>query len=144
MGAEDISIGVPITGLMSGSGAFRPAASPAASAVAATPLATTFSHVSRIGRIFRLANRWHTRLGYGAVAGALCLLLRHMGSYEESVCFAVMLANAAMPLLYRLQGEIYARRELKRKTEEGAAKPGRKTAKRLVSGDSPREGTLCP
>jgi len=69
-----------------------------------------------------MPNRWYTRLGYGAAAGALCLLLRHLGSYEESVCFAVLLANAVVPLLYRLQTEIDARREHRRKREGAPAR----------------------
>jgi len=65
-----------------------------------------------------LPRRWFTRLGYGAVAGALCILLRRLGSYEENVCFAILLANAAMPLLYRLQAEIHHQKEFREKTEE--------------------------
>lgn len=31
---------------------------------------------------------------YGALGGLLCMLMRHLGAYEEPVCFAVLLANA--------------------------------------------------
>jgi Na+-translocating ferredoxin:NAD+ oxidoreductase RnfD subunit len=45
-------------------------------------------------------------MGYGAMAGVLAMLLRYLGSYEESVCFALLLANAAMPLLIRAKNEL--------------------------------------
>jgi len=54
-----------------------------------------------------LPGRWFTRFGLGAFAGALCILLRYIGSFEESVCFAILLADAAMPLFYRIQSEIH-------------------------------------
>ncbi|MDR3314351.1 MAG: RnfABCDGE type electron transport complex subunit D [Oscillospiraceae bacterium] len=53
-----------------------------------------------------LPRRWFTRAGYGAMAGVLAMLLRYLGSYEESACFALLLANAAMPLLIRAKNEI--------------------------------------
>ena len=68
-----------------------------------------------------LPTRWFTRLGLGMVAGGLCMLLRHIGSSEESVCFAVLLADAAMPLLYRAQAEIHHQKEFRQapQAEEG-------------------------
>ena len=38
------------------------------------------------------------RLLYGALTGTLCMLLRCFGVFEEGVCFAVLLSNAAWPL----------------------------------------------
>ena len=35
---------------------------------------------------------------YGAVCGILCMGMRYMGAYEETVCFAVLLANAMRPV----------------------------------------------
>ena len=39
------------------------------------------------------------RLIYGMAAGALCMLLRYFGAYEEGACFAVLLMNAAWPMV---------------------------------------------
>lgn len=39
------------------------------------------------------------RFLYGVLGGALTMLLRHVGAYEEGVCFAVLLMNALAPLL---------------------------------------------
>lgn len=36
---------------------------------------------------------------YGAFTGILCMVMRHLGAYEEPVCFAVLLGNAASPML---------------------------------------------
>lgn len=52
-----------------------------------------------------LPRRWYTRAAYGAAAAALTMLLRGLGSYEENVCFALLLANAAMPLMIRIKLE---------------------------------------
>ncbi len=41
------------------------------------------------------------RFVYGLLGGGLAMLLRHVGAYEEGVCFAVLLSNAAAPLLDR-------------------------------------------
>ncbi len=38
-------------------------------------------------------------LGYGVLGGVLCMLMRYFGAYEEGVCFAVLLANAAWPVV---------------------------------------------
>ena len=35
---------------------------------------------------------------YGAVCGIICISMRHMGAYEETVCFAVLLTNALRPI----------------------------------------------
>lgn len=39
------------------------------------------------------------RLAYGFFAGIVCMLFRRFGIYEEGVCFAILLANAAWPVL---------------------------------------------
>lgn len=44
---------------------------------------------------------WLSRVFYGVLAGILVMLFRHMGRFEEGVCFAVLLANAAAPILDR-------------------------------------------
>ena len=64
-----------------------------------------------------MPQRWFTRLGFGALAGALCVMLRQLGSFEESVCFAVLLADAFMPLLYRLNAEIRNQKEFRERVE---------------------------
>ncbi|MDR1927776.1 MAG: RnfABCDGE type electron transport complex subunit D, partial [Oscillospiraceae bacterium] len=61
----------------------------------------------------QLPRRWYTRLGYGVLAGVFCVLLRHLGSYEENVCFAILLANATTPLLIRIQDEIHHLRSIR-------------------------------
>ena len=38
------------------------------------------------------------RIICGAVCGAFCIGMRYMGAYEETVCFAVLLANAMRPI----------------------------------------------
>ncbi|MDR1464555.1 MAG: RnfABCDGE type electron transport complex subunit D [Oscillospiraceae bacterium] len=38
---------------------------------------------------------------YGLMAGGLCMLLRRLGSYQDNTCFAILLANGALPLLRR-------------------------------------------
>ena len=53
-----------------------------------------------------MPRRWYMRLAWGAMAAALCMLLRNIGIFEEGVCFAVLLADAFIPLFYRLQTEL--------------------------------------
>ncbi len=43
--------------------------------------------------------RYSTRILYGAVCGFFCMLMRSFGTYEETVCFAVLLANAFSPII---------------------------------------------
>ena len=38
------------------------------------------------------------KIVYGAVCGVICMAMRHMGAYEETVCFAVLLTNALRPI----------------------------------------------
>ncbi|MBE6772045.1 MAG: hypothetical protein E7547_07880 [Ruminococcaceae bacterium] len=40
-----------------------------------------------------------TRFVYGAVGGVFCMLMRTVGTYEETVCFAVLLANGFSPVI---------------------------------------------
>lgn len=49
------------------------------------------------------------RFVYGLLGGALLLLMRHMGHYQEPLCFAVLLSNGAAPLLDRLALRIRTR-----------------------------------
>lgn len=35
---------------------------------------------------------------YGAICGVICMIMRSLGVYEETVCFAVLLANGIKPL----------------------------------------------
>ena len=64
-----------------------------------------------------MPQRWFTRLGFGAFAGLLAVMLRQLGSFEETVCFAVLLADAFMPLLYRVQSEIRHQKEFRERVE---------------------------
>ena len=36
---------------------------------------------------------------YGAFTGIVCMTMRHLGAFEEPICFAVLIANAFSPLL---------------------------------------------
>lgn len=65
-----------------------------------------------------LPSRWHTRLAFGALAGGLTILLRRLGTFEENVVFAVLLANAALPVIYRLQDELLQQKIFRRKHAE--------------------------
>lgn len=40
-----------------------------------------------------------SRVIYGAVCGALCMAMRYNGTYEETVCFAVLLTNGFSPVI---------------------------------------------
>ena len=39
------------------------------------------------------------RVVYGAVCGLFCMIMRLVGTYEETVCFAVLLANGFSPII---------------------------------------------
>ena len=39
------------------------------------------------------------RVIYGAICGILCMIMRRMGTFEEPVCFAILLANGFRPVL---------------------------------------------
>lgn len=41
------------------------------------------------------------RLLYGILTGILCMVMRYFGAFEEGVCFAVLLSNAAWPFAER-------------------------------------------
>lgn len=58
------------------------------------------------------------RLIYGMSAGAICMLLRYFGAYEEGACFAVLLMNAAWPMA---DGLMQGHRDKKRKALEDVA-----------------------
>ena len=44
---------------------------------------------------------WLSRIVYGVLAGILVMTLRHVGRFEEGVCFAILLVNAIAPMLDR-------------------------------------------
>jgi len=61
-----------------------------------------------------MPGRWFTRLGVGAIAGVIAILLRNLGGgFEENVAFAILLSNAMLPLLYRIQSEFYQQKEFR-------------------------------
>ena len=43
---------------------------------------------------------------YGVYSGALCMITRYFGIYEESVCFAVIIANCSWPAVQNLLDKI--------------------------------------
>ncbi|MBR6939292.1 MAG: RnfABCDGE type electron transport complex subunit D [Clostridia bacterium] len=46
------------------------------------------------------------KIVYGVFCGIICMVMRHLGAFEEPVCFAVLLANAFTPLLDILTGRV--------------------------------------
>lgn len=65
------------------------------------------------------------RVVYGAVCGAICMSMRYVGVYEETVCFAVLLANGLRPVIdsaLKNLPSLPKREKAERpKTEKGAA-----------------------
>lgn len=43
--------------------------------------------------------RVSVRIIHGAMCGFLCMMMRNIGTYEETVCFAILLANAITPVI---------------------------------------------
>lgn len=43
--------------------------------------------------------RMTSRLLYGITGGVICMLFRHFGTYEEGVCFAILITNAVWPVI---------------------------------------------
>jgi len=62
-----------------------------------------------------MPGRGRMRLAWGAMAATLCMLLRHIGIFEEGVCFAILLADAFIPLFYRLQTELEDQKRFQRR-----------------------------
>lgn len=61
------------------------------------------------------------RLFFGFFGGFLCLLMRRFGAFEETACFAVLLADAAWPVVDRRLNNAQAKRKDKNKTKGEAA-----------------------
>lgn len=64
--------------------------------------------------------RYFTRILYGAVCGIFCMMMRAMGTYEETVCFAVLLANGFTPVLDSIAKRITLKRKASSVREEAA------------------------
>ncbi len=60
------------------------------------------------------------RFIYGAFAGAVCMLLRYFGKFEEGVFFAVLMANAAWPPLQERLLRREKKRALRKKVKQRA------------------------
>jgi len=59
---------------------------------------------------------------YGVFTGVVCMVMRHMGAFEEPVCFAVLIANAFSPLLDIFTDRariVFSRRKHREVTENG-------------------------
>ncbi len=56
-------------------------------------------------------------LFYGIYAGVLCMVSRYYGIYEESVCFAVIIANCSWPAISNAVDRIARKRPDKKKKE---------------------------
>ncbi len=48
----------------------------------------------------------HNRFFYGITAGIICMAIRHYGVFEESACFAVLIASAIWPLVNNIAENI--------------------------------------
>lgn len=70
---------------------------------------------------------------YGAVAGAVCMLLRYFGTIHEPAFFSVLLINAFWPLLSRQTATDKAQSEEKRKRLKKARKKDKKLAAKIKS-----------
>jgi electron transport complex protein RnfD len=84
-----------------------------------------FAAVYLLPSATRLPRMWYNKLLYGAMTGAFAILLRHISVYEESVVFAILLANACWPVLAnsyeRLGGKAFKERiKPKRRPRSGA------------------------
>lgn len=58
---------------------------------------------------------------YGAICGIICMSMRALGSYEETVCFAILLANGIRPVFDSAVSSIPARKQTA-SVRKGAAK----------------------
>lgn len=52
---------------------------------------------------------------YGAVCGILCMIMRRVGTYEETVCFAVLMANGVSPVIESVVKSVSSSVSLRRK-----------------------------
>ena len=52
---------------------------------------------------------------YGAVCGILCMIMRRIGTYEETVCFAVLMANGVSPVIESVVKSVSSSVSLRRK-----------------------------
>lgn len=64
--------------------------------------------------------RYFTRILCGALCGFLCMLMRRVGTYEESVCFAILLANGFSPLINSALGKFSSKKKKKSSGREEA------------------------
>lgn len=62
----------------------------------------------------------HTKIIYGVLSGFFCMLMRTVGTYEETVCFAVLLANAFTPITESLIKMIPLKKKASSAREEAA------------------------
>ena len=68
------------------------------------------------------------RFIYGAFIGTVCMLLRYFGKFEESVCFAILITDAAWPPLQErlfLREKKHALRKKVRQRSKSAASRGK-------------------
>lgn len=53
-----------------------------------------------------------SKVAYGAICGVICMAMRAFGAYEETVCFAVLLANGIRPLFDSAVKNVQSRRSV--------------------------------
>lgn len=56
---------------------------------------------------------------YGAACGILCMIMRRVGTYEETVCFAVLMANGVSPVIESIVKAVSSSVSLRRKGAGG-------------------------
>jgi Na+-translocating ferredoxin:NAD+ oxidoreductase subunit D len=61
------------------------------------------------------------RLFCGIITGILCMVMRYFGAFEEGVCFAVLLSNAAWPFAENLLNKLGGFPPQKKKRERSAS-----------------------
>lgn len=66
--------------------------------------------------------RHSTRILYGAVCGIFCMLMRSVGTYEETVCFAILLGNGFTPVIDSIAKRITLKKKASSSKREEAVK----------------------
>lgn len=74
-----------------------------------------FASVFLITDVSTLPKGGAVKVVYGAVCGILCMIMRRVGTYEETVCFAVLMANGTSPVIESIVKAVSSSVSLRRK-----------------------------
>ncbi len=74
-----------------------------------------FASVFLITDVSTLPKGGAVKVVYGAVCGILCMIMRRVGTYEETVCFAVLMANGVSPVIESVVKAVSSSVSLRRK-----------------------------